>query len=210
MREFVIYKGLKFWIQSSGRYYQCGVKTVKHRLLHRMIWFDHHGDIHKGYIIHHKDHDWRNNDISNLELVEMRKHLSDHAKELYKNPEYIKKVKVGLDKAQKAAKLWHRSKEGKKWHSKHSCEGWKNRKKEEITCIVCGNKRETYFNNRENVRFCSLKCTKRQFYKEKREKSICKWCKKEFSHYKYKKNMYCSRKCGSNHRWIKDARLETD
>jgi hypothetical protein len=40
------------------------------KLLHRVIWQLANGTIPDGYVVHHKDHDKTNNNISNLELVE--------------------------------------------------------------------------------------------------------------------------------------------
>lgn len=51
--------------------------TVRH---HRIIWEVVNGTIPKGYDIHHKDHNRKNNSISNLELVESSKHKRNHFK----------------------------------------------------------------------------------------------------------------------------------
>jgi hypothetical protein len=44
-------------------------------LLHRVIWEAYNGKIPWDCIIHHKDGDWNNNDISNLECILARDHL---------------------------------------------------------------------------------------------------------------------------------------
>src|ERR1035437_5451807 len=77
-REFMERNGEKFWIQSSGRYYQSGRKNVAERLLHRRVWSDAHGPIPAGMHVHHRDGDWRNNALENLELVVPRPHRADH------------------------------------------------------------------------------------------------------------------------------------
>jgi hypothetical protein len=202
MKKFVVYKGIKYWLQQSGRYYSCGVKDSKPRLLHRKIWTDHFGSIPKGFVVHHKDHNWKNNDISNLELMEMKKHLSDHAKESYKKPDYVRKIKRALVKAQKAAKEWHGSKEGIKWHRKHAKEGWQDRKKETITCSVCGKKAERYFAARKNTRFCSRSCSQKEAYKKHfTDKRTCLICKKKFMANRHRETATCSRSCGAKMRW---------
>jgi hypothetical protein len=166
MSNYIEYKGSRFRIQSSGRYYQDNNKSAKERLLHRRIWADNYGDIPYGYVIHHKDHNWKNNDISNLELIEIGKHLSDHAKKLHKEPEYIKKNKESLNKAQKKAKEWHSSKEGLNWHSKHGKDTWIDRKKDKIICILCGKESQKHFVGRKDVRFCSSSCQDKEYYKK--------------------------------------------
>lgn len=45
---------------------------------HRVIWEQYHGKIPKGYIIHHKDENKLNNDISNLQLVTRAQHSKIH------------------------------------------------------------------------------------------------------------------------------------
>jgi hypothetical protein len=201
MREYVIYKGHTYFIQTSNRYYQNGNKDVTERLLHRAIWSDHYGAIPDGHIIHHKDHDWRNNNIENLELMELRKHLSDHAKELHSNSEYIKQNKESLLKAQESAKIWHASEEGLAWHKKHGKECWIDRKLHKVNCIVCKKEVETPFPTR--TKYCSKSCRQKiDYQKHKTDKRNCCVCNKEFLANKYTKVMACSRKCGNNIRWM--------
>ncbi|MBE3092789.1 MAG: HNH endonuclease [Chloroflexi bacterium] len=53
----------------------------KEYLAHRMIWEKYYGTIPEGHIVHHKDENKLNNDISNLELKENRsKHMKLHHK----------------------------------------------------------------------------------------------------------------------------------
>lgn len=47
-------------------------------LEHRLVWFEHHGDIPAGHEVHHKDHDRSNNDIGNLELLTEAEHQAEH------------------------------------------------------------------------------------------------------------------------------------
>lgn len=67
-------------INNHGRYQ---ITTRKEgnggKLLHRLIWEDYHGKkIPEGYVIHHKDYNPLNNDISNLELRTLSEHRSLH------------------------------------------------------------------------------------------------------------------------------------
>jgi len=59
-------------------------------MLHRVIWEDHNGKIPWDCIIHHKDGDSSNNDISNLECVKARDHLRTFHNGAYINRKNIK------------------------------------------------------------------------------------------------------------------------
>jgi hypothetical protein len=45
---------------------------------HRRIWEKHYGQIEKGYVIHHKDFDKKNNSIENLECLTKKEHGEKH------------------------------------------------------------------------------------------------------------------------------------
>ncbi len=199
MTEFVIYKDEKYWLQSSGRYFQSGRKRSKHRLLHRRIWFDNFGEIPPFHVIHHKDHDWRNNDVSNLEMIHRSKHSSDHMKEFLKDPGYVKKMNSALDKAQELSKAWHASEDGIKWHKIHAKEGWINRKKTKIICEYCSKEHLTPFPSR--TRFCSRSCSLRGIYsRQKGKEQRCLECKAVFMANKYRKVECCGHKCSAGRR----------
>ena len=53
-----------------------GVTYVKE---HHLVWWENTGQrVPKGFILHHKDHDKTNNDISNLQLMSRSEHLKEH------------------------------------------------------------------------------------------------------------------------------------
>ena len=66
----------KGYIDSHGYLVFCIKK--KQIFAHRMIWEKYHGKIPKGYIIHHKDKNRLNNDISNLKLITRGEHSKIH------------------------------------------------------------------------------------------------------------------------------------
>lgn len=71
-------------------------RTSDNQLLHRKIWEEFYGQkIPDGYVIHHRDENPLNNDISNLQLMTHEEHLSHHHKG---KPIHIN-TKVGLSKA---------------------------------------------------------------------------------------------------------------
>ena len=53
-------------------------KGYKHCKLHQYIWICVNGDIPNGFDIHHIDGNKLNNSIYNLEIVEHKKHMSEH------------------------------------------------------------------------------------------------------------------------------------
>lgn len=57
-------------------------RTMRNRS--RKLWIETYGEIQAGYHVHHIDEDPTNNALSNLELVEARKHVSKHSR----GPEY--------------------------------------------------------------------------------------------------------------------------
>lgn len=68
------------------------------KYLHRLIWEKANGNIPDGYVIHHKDGNRLNNDLSNLELMELHEHqrLSWLGKK--KSVEHIKKHAIAISK----------------------------------------------------------------------------------------------------------------
>ena len=46
--------------------------------IHRLQWIKYHGEIPKGYVIHHKDGNKLNWDIKNLELLSRSEHIKEH------------------------------------------------------------------------------------------------------------------------------------
>ena len=72
---FVMFNGNKYSLRTTGYY---SSTTSKRGLLHRKVWEHHNGPIPDGMVIHHKDGDKGNNDISNLEMIELAKHSHGH------------------------------------------------------------------------------------------------------------------------------------
>lgn len=137
-------------------FYLCGLYFQhKGKRLHRTVWEHHNGVIPKGYHVHHKDGNRCNNDISNLILMQGSQHLSDHMQaEERKN-----QSKESLKRAVAVAPAWHHSEEGKKWHSEHGKNAWKNRQLLTYVCTYCGNQFSTrnVYGKHQN-HFCHNNC----------------------------------------------------
>lgn len=195
--KFVFYKKRTYRLQTSGRYYQdhnrCGVTE---RLLHRVIWKEHRGDIPDGFHVHHKNGDWRDNRISNLALVKAGEHISGHLKERFKDPEFRKRNRKHLDKAIAMAVHWHKSEAGHLWHVEHGKKSVAARlaRAEIRKCKRCGSdfKMDSF-----GQKFCSVRCRDRNKIETVRQDRMCAYCGNIFSAFKYSGTINCSKKCAS-------------
>ena len=163
--------------------------------LHEEIWKSYNGFVPEGYHIHHKDKNPFNNSIENLECLPASEHLKLHMED-EKHKEQCRK---NIQKAIAAAPKWHKSEEGRKWHSEHSKQIWENLQPVIKKCEYCGKEYTTviYFQ-----RFCSNVC-KSAWRRKSRiddETRTCPICGKEFRVNKYSKKQFCSRSCASKSR----------
>lgn len=201
--KFIVYCNQRFYLQSSGRYYQSGEKTDAERLLHRRVWSDVHGPIPVGHEIHHKNDDWTDSCISNLECLDAVEHQRRHMLEKYKDPEFKAARLRDLAAAQEAAKAWHASEEGLKWHSENGKKVWANKVAVAAKCSVCGTDYETFFPDRS--RFCSRACEQKEGYQRyKTTSQNCVLCGSLFVFNKYRTQECCSRACGNKLRSMRE------
>lgn len=191
-----IVDGYRFLKDEKSGYWQCNefIKTYgKPKRLHRYIWEKYHGQIPKGYQVHHIDENKDNNDISNLELLSEHDHLYLHGKEKAKNKKWLHEFQShGIS----VAPEWHKSKAGHEWHKAHY-EKTKDKLYEthEYTCIQCGKK----FIGHYHSKYCSNACKskyRRDHHLDDVERT-CVICGKKFKTNKYSKTKTCSRSCAS-------------
>lgn len=193
------YKGRKYYLQSTGRYY---ARAKRHNeteaLLHRVIWQENFGDIPDGFHIHHIDGDWTNNEPDNLECISPSEHYDKH-RSMYEarnnsieNIEHLKKIR------EKAIE-WSRSETGRKRLQEIGRQNYKNKPIVEKKCVVCGAVFKT--KQPEQHKYCSKKCKSRKHEEtRKKEVSKCLECKKEFKTRAGGKAKYCSYSCASKSR----------
>ena len=74
------FKGVSFKKYSKGKYMQSSKGVGGEQYLQRAVWKAAHGNIPKGYEVHHKDHNTLNNRLSNLALVKSGEHQAMHNK----------------------------------------------------------------------------------------------------------------------------------
>lgn len=191
LQETVEYDGLTWHrypnaLRRSDREYFCR----GNRTLHRYVWEKYNGKVPKGYVIHHKDGNCQNNDISNLECVTSKQHNGERHKP---EGERLEQLRKNMQKACNAAVAWHKTEEGKKFHKQLGKISWKNFKPVLKKCEVCG--KDFYDNSRHQTgKFCSGACRAKDKRKVMTTK-ICEWCGKEFETNKYYPAKFCSRSC---------------
>ena len=198
--EFIEYKGEKFYLQKTGRYFSSGRhgKNAKERLLHRRVWTDNFGPIPEGTEIHHIDGDWRNNDPKNLELKSRTKHRAERMLSRMAEPEFRARALQALRDADRAAAAWHASPEGREWHRQNGLQAWEKRTPTAATCTQCAKPYETYFEARS--KFCSSACTQKAAQSRYMTAvGTCFQCGTRFAVNRYLKKPpeCCSRRCAS-------------
>lgn len=190
---------VKYYVQSTGRYLASTRKINGERLLHRQVWVQHNGPIPDGYVIHHKDHDWRNNDISNLECVEKGDHAKDHIVERWLDEKQAQAFRDGLEKAREAAKAWHSTPEGLDLHRNNGRLAWENRQPVALKCEVCGS--DFQAKRAEVAKYCSTACRMSVFYRASfTDTRKCAHCGNEFAANRHRANRFCSRTCSARAR----------
>lgn len=175
MKEVINYQGVNFIRypnskNSSDRKYfkgwwRCNGKRVK-EYLHRAIWITHHGEIPKGYHVHHDDENPLNNDISNLVLQHGKAHLQNH----YANSsDDYKQIRITalLNKAIPASKEWHSTTDGNDHHKQLAQKTlFVNPVNRE--CIECSNQfTQTHISN---TKYCCHACKNRYNSRKTRQK----------------------------------------
>jgi len=195
--KFIDYKGERYRLQTSGRYYQAQeYKKGVERLLHRRIWIEHHGPIPPGYEVHHVNGDWADSRIENLELIEGREHARMHMLERNSTEEGRARTLAGLAQAREAAREWHASEEGRQWHVEHGKRTWEGREPVQATCVVCAKTFDAFFSSR--VRYCSSACAQtvrfRTYFTDERK---CEHCGQTFMANRHRRTRFCSRTCSA-------------
>lgn len=165
--------------------------------MHRDVWTYYNGKIPKGYHIHHIDENTANNDISNLEMLEGREHLSNHMQERMKDPSFVDTLHKRMDYAREYANKWHGSKEGIEWHKKHGKEVAENMQPKEFVCLNCGH---SFIAKPIGLhKFCCNACKTAYRLKQgvDNETRKCVVCGNEFVTNKYYPKRTCSKKCAN-------------
>lgn len=113
------------------RYFSPGGADIERGVesLHREVWKFHRGPIPPGMHVHHVDGDYGNNAIENLELLPAGAHARHHHP---KGRPASDAQRAHLHAVRHLAANWHRSPEGREWHSRHAKAIWAKRKGMEL------------------------------------------------------------------------------
>lgn len=165
--------------------------------LHVAIWEAASGEeVPSGYDVHHRDRDTFNNDPSNLECLSAEEHRA--IPRPLKDPE---KQSQHLAEIRPLAAEWHRSDEGRAWHSEHGKEAMASRSQLDFICAGCG---QSFQSIQAFARYCSNPCWQRHNYSRIKSKKptvdrVCIICNRPFvaviSFYPEKTAKTCSRSC---------------
>lgn len=196
MPEVKYFNGIKFTKQKIG--YFSATINGKSMHMHRYVWEYYNGTIPKGYVIHHRDEDKSNNDISNLECLPSAQHSRYHGKN--KSPERLQKDIEHLAKVREKAVAWHKSEEGRECSRRNAKRLIERGVLNPTTLYKCENCGKQFIGvkRRAKHKFCSGACE--QYFRRHNglndEKRVCVICGKEFITDRYEKTKTCSRSCG--------------
>ena len=180
---------MRFCRDNRTGYY---LNSASSKRLHRVVYEFYKGPIPDGFDIHHKDGDKANNDISNLELLERKEHHLLHGKNLSDERREWMRQNI-IAKAVPAAREWHKTEEGHKWHVAHMKDCKNLHAHVRKICKYCGKE----FEGTHNQFFCTNSCKQKWRYHHHIEdiETTCVICGKKFKTNKYKIARACSREC---------------
>ena len=196
--KYIEYDGLMFCRDDKTGYY---LNSTIHKRLHRYVWEKEVGTIPKGCQIHHINGNKADNRIDNLSIMTAAGHQRLHGQEQSRKERARKNMEENV---RPAAIKWHKSEEGRKWHSEIAT--GREKPRYEKPCDACGK----LFMGTKLQRFCSNAC-KSKYRRDAGNDDIvktCPVCGKTFTTNRYRPAMRCSRECfdkshvGWHERWL--------
>lgn len=194
IEKTVIFNGETYRLMGAGKYYLSQSKTNSGRKgakgLHRAIWEHYSGKkIPQGYEVHHIDGNALNNKYENLVCLSKKEHIDLHISQ----GDWHTTVPTPL--AREKAAEWHRSDEGRKWHSEKALKAWRDVKLKLLNCIFCGSEYTTPF---ADTMYCSESCGKK-FRARDGQKRYCISCSGDITQLDAR-TKYCSKECKATFR----------
>ena len=185
--DLAIFDGLSFRRDKKTGYY---LNAKTHKRLHVYVWEHFNGAIPKGYEIHHKDFDKKNNEIENLQMLTSKEHHEIHGYALTDDQREWRRKNLAENARPKASE-WHSSNAGSEWH-RHHYEQVKDKLhvKKKFVCEYCGKEFES---TQVKSKFCSNNCKSAARRKSGVDNvvKICERCGNEYTANKYQKTHYC-------------------
>lgn len=188
--------------RSDHNYFRCESRgrRVGRRYLHRDVWSDANGPIPEGHHVHHIDGDTGNNALANLACVPAGQHQELHVPTSRQRSAIAYKAIRPRLKA--GAAEWHRSEEGRAWHSEQARRAYEKRVPLQKRCDRCGAKFGT-MGRRESDRFCSNACraAARRASRVDDIERACARCGEAYRASRYAPRKFCSKTCASRSRF---------
>lgn len=196
MANYQEFNGIKFYQTKPNDYFRHIVGRTS-ILMHRYVWEFYNGTLPTGYEVHHIDFNKENNDISNLQAISKSEHRKIHAEALSESQREWRRNNLNINARPKAIE-WHKSEEGRKWHSEHAKQMAKPMY--DFTCKQC---RKAFQSSQINSKFCCISCKSkyRREHKLDNIEAICQYCGETFSTNRYNPRTYCSRSCATSAMW---------
>lgn len=172
MADFIEYDGVRWHPNDNDPYY----RNSRRGLLHRWMWVTEVGPIPTGMQVHHKNHDKRDNRITNFVLLTPGKHWAEHGEE--RGPDWHSLGgHATWERAQYRTFVCERCGEsfesraaaGARYCSPRCREaGAPSRALEQRVCCLCGGSFECQARNA--TRTCSRRCTSIIAYQSRRSR----------------------------------------
>ena len=189
--DLAFFNGVYFRRDKKTGYFLSSTKPRKR--LHVYVCLFYNGKFPKSYQIHHIYCNKNNNEIDNLKLISKSEHAVLHGSMLTDKQKEERKINLQKNATPKAAE-WHKTNEGKEWHSKHAKATFINMPFKKYVCSFCGKEFETKnrYGKNQNT-FCSNAC--KSAYRRKMGvdniTKICEKCGSEYIANKYQKTKRC-------------------
>ena len=177
-----------YYMSSSGHFIRGNCP------LHQDIWIYYHGEIPKGYEIHHIDGDKGNNDIYNLQLLTKAEHRRLHLSK----PE-LKSQFEKVFECEYCHKKFTAVDCGTNRFCSPECKIRFSYREEsnqvERICAFCGKPFKVY--KYQDTKCCSYSCGRKYAVQQHLETANCIVCGKEFYRAEKSNKKYCSRRCAT-------------
>lgn len=164
MANYQEFNGIRFYQTSPSDYFRHIVGRTS-IIMHRYVWEYYNGMLPPGYEVHHIDFNRANNDISNLQAMPINEHKKLHAELLSDEQREWRRWNLDTNARPKAIE-WHKSEEGRNWHSTHAKE--MQRPTQHNICVICGRQFDTV--GFKPTKYCCGACKAKGFRLQKKQK----------------------------------------
>ena len=189
-RKHVRFEGLRYCRDEKSGYY---LNSTIRKRLHRAVWEHFKGAVPEGHDVHHRfANDKHTIDVDRLECMPR----GDHHREHWRQDDGTKlaQARKNIAAAGEAARTWHGTPEGLKWHAQHARDQHAARQPVAKVCEQC----KANFLDRSvclGARFCSNNCKSkaRRASGVDDEERFCIVCARKFTINRYQERKFCTK-----------------